>query len=178
MIHIVEAVTLIKQLLEINQEHESYYKFVESDFSNIVYAFADHPNLMVQSIKMITIPYLKNVILRNSKNKNRIMSIIDEISKIKQSPSSCQAYIKAKISEGTFPKSYLHCLKEIDSVIDEISANQMIERWKSFNNLANQSILDKIGNSQINRGFDFLANMTALFNLLGPEVREIGRAHV
>lgn len=48
----------------------------------------------------------------------------------------------------------------------------MIERWKSFNNLANQSILDKIGNSQINRGFDFLANMTALFNLLGQEVLE------
>lgn len=57
-------------------------------------------------------------------------------------------------------------------MIDEILANQMIERWKSFNNLANQSILDKIGNSQINRGFDFLANMTALFNLLGQEVLE------
>lgn len=90
--------TLIKQLLEINQEHESYYKFVESDFSNIVYAFADYPSLMIQSIKMITIPYLKNVILRNSKNKVRLLNIIEEISKIKQSPNSCQAYIKAKIS--------------------------------------------------------------------------------
>lgn len=170
--NIVEAVALIKQLLEINQEHESYYRFVESDFSSIVYAFADYPSLMNQSIKMITIPYLKNVILRNSKNKVRLLSIIEEISKIKQSPASYNAYIKAKISEGTFPKSYLHCLKEIDSVIDEILANQMIERWKSFNNLANQSILDKIGNSQINRGFDFLANMTALFNLLGQEVLE------
>lgn len=36
--------------------------------------------------------------------------------------------------------------------------------------MANQSLLDKIGNSQINRGFEFLANMTALFNLLGHEV--------
>ena len=36
---IVESVTLIKQLLEINQEHESYYKFVESDFSNTMYSF-------------------------------------------------------------------------------------------------------------------------------------------
>ena len=36
---------------------------------------------MLQSIKIITIPYLKNVILRNSKNKARLLSIIEEISK-------------------------------------------------------------------------------------------------
>ena len=48
----------------------------------------------------------------------------------------------------------------------------MIERWKSYNNYANQSILHKIGVSQINRGFEFLANMTALFNFLGHDVLE------
>lgn len=48
----------------------------------------------------------------------------------------------------------------------------MILRWKSYNTYANESILDKIGASQINRGFEFLANMTALFNFLGQEVLE------
>jgi tetratricopeptide (TPR) repeat protein len=126
LVFIVEAVALIKQLLEINQEHESYYRFVESDFSNIVHAFADYPNLLTVSIKMITIPYLKNVILQKSKNKIRLLNIIEEISKINQLPNSSLSYIKAKITEGTFPKGYLHYLKEIDSVIDEIVANQMM----------------------------------------------------
>lgn len=34
--------------------------------------------------------------------------------------------------------------------------------------MSNKSLLDKIGNAKINRGFEFLANMTALFNYLGP----------
>lgn len=44
-------------------------------------------------------------------------------------------------------------MKKIDEVISEIEHNNMVERWKSFNRMANQSLLDKIGNSQINRGF-------------------------
>jgi len=77
------------------------------------------------------------------------------------------SYIKSKIVEGTFPKTYLQYLKVIDEVVDEIVANQMLDRWNSFNKMANQTLLDKIGNSQINRGFEFLANMTALFSILG-----------
>jgi hypothetical protein len=102
---------------------------------------------------MITIPYLKNVILRNNKNKTRLLGIIEQVSRVIQSPSSSLSYLKAKITEGTFPKSYLHYLKDIDSVIEEVISNQMLERWKSFNKMSNQTLLDKIGNSQINRGF-------------------------
>jgi len=127
---------------------------------------------LVSSIKMIAIPYLKNVILQKGKSKVKLLSIIEEISKIQQSPSSSLDYLKVKIAEGTFPKNYLNCLRDIDSVIDEIVGNQMLDRWKSFNRIASSSLLDKIGNSQINRGFEFLAIMTAIFNLLGREVLE------
>jgi hypothetical protein len=48
----------------------------------------------------------------------------------------------------------------------------MLDRWKSFNKIASSSLLDKIGNSQINREFEFLAILTAVFNLLGREVQE------
>jgi hypothetical protein len=74
--------------MEISQENESYYRFVESDFSNIVHAFANYPSFITVSIKMITIPYLKNVILQKSKNKIRLLNIIEEISKINQLPNS------------------------------------------------------------------------------------------
>lgn len=45
----------------------------------------------------------------------------------------------------------------------------MLERWKSFNKMANEAILEKISGS-INRGFEFMAYLTAIFNLLGPDV--------
>lgn len=61
-------------------------------------------------------------------------------------------------------------LNEIDSIICEIEENQMMMRWISFNNMANQTLLSKISNSQINRGFELLAYLTALFNLLSGEI--------
>jgi hypothetical protein len=45
----------------------------------------------------------------------------------------------------------------------------MLDRWVNFNKLANESLLEKISASQIYRGFEFLANFTALFHLLGEE---------
>ncbi len=122
-------------------------------------------------IKMIAIPYLKNVVLNNSSNRNKILLIIDKISKIPQHPSSCLSYLRAKISEGVFPRLYLNCLKEIDAVIEEIERNEMLERWINFNKLANDSLLEKISTSQVYRGFEFLANLTALLHLLGEEVQ-------
>ena len=63
-----------------------------------MYAFVDFPNLLYNSIKMTTIPYLKNVILQRSKNKVTLLNIIEEISKIPHIPNSCLSYINAKIS--------------------------------------------------------------------------------
>jgi hypothetical protein len=62
---------------------------------------------MNSAIKMIAIPYLKNVILKNSQNRGKILIIIDQISKIPQNYNSCLTYLKAKIVEGLFPKVYL-----------------------------------------------------------------------
>ena len=132
---------LIKQLLELNQEQDSLNRFIEGDFSHIIGSFVDYPSLMYTAIKMIAIPYLKNVVLNNSKNRNKILSMIDKISKIPQHPSSCLSYLRAKISEGFFPKVYLSSLKEINVVSEEIERNEMLERWINFNKLANGSLL-------------------------------------
>lgn len=107
---------------------------------------------MSTCIKMIAIPNLKNTLLRNSKNRIKLLTIIDTISKITQPSQSCIGFIKAKIMEGTFPRNYQQCLKDIDAVIEEIEQNQMLERWCSFNKMANEAILDKISGS-INRVF-------------------------
>jgi len=42
-----------------------------------MYAFVEFPNLLYSSIKMTTIPYLKNVILQRSKNKVTLLNIIE-----------------------------------------------------------------------------------------------------
>lgn len=75
---------------------------------------------------MIAVPNLKQVLLRNSKNRMKLLGIIDEISKITQSSASCLNYLKAKLTEGVFPKNYQLCLKDIDAVIGEIEEHQMI----------------------------------------------------
>jgi hypothetical protein len=142
---------------------------VESDFSEIVVAFTEYPSLMSTCIKLITISNLKNVLLRNNKNRGKLLSIIEAISNITQSANSCINFINTKMVEGAFPRNFQQCLKDIDSVIEEIEQNQMLERWKSFNKMANEAILDKISGS-INRGFEFMAYLTAIFNLLGPDV--------
>jgi hypothetical protein len=83
-----------------------------------VVSFADHPNLMSICIKIIAIPNLKNALLKNSKNRVKLLSIIDSISKISQSTNSCIGFLKVKLIEGAFPRNYQQCLKDIDSVIE------------------------------------------------------------
>jgi len=78
-------------------------------------------------------------------------------------------YLKEKITNGAFPKSFLQHLKEIDSIADEIGTNQMLERWKEFYLKSTQPTLDKLGTSQLERGYEFLPNITVLFNLFGRE---------
>ena len=116
---------LIKKLLELNQEQDSFNRFIEEDFSHIIENFVDYPSLMYIAIKMIAVSYLKNVVLNNSKNRNKILIIIDKISKIPQHTSSCLSYLRAKILEGLFPKVYLSSLKEFDVVIEEIERKFM-----------------------------------------------------
>ncbi len=48
-------------------------------------------------IKMIALPNLKKVILRSHNNKAKLLSIIDEISKIPQPRASCEAYFRGQI---------------------------------------------------------------------------------
>jgi|688.fasta_scaffold2439938_1 hypothetical protein len=81
---------------------------------------------MLIAVKLIALPYLKNVLLKNGKNRLRLLSVIDEISKMAQSFSSCLSYLRIKINEGSFPKNYLHFLKEIEAILEEIEKNQMI----------------------------------------------------
>lgn len=99
---------------------------MESDFSEIAVAFAEYPNLMTNCIRLIAVSNLKNVLLRNSKNRGKLLSIIESISKITQSSHSCINFIKAKMGEGAFPRNYQQCLKDIDLVIEELEQNQML----------------------------------------------------
>lgn len=46
----------------------------------------------------------------------------------------------------------------------------MIDRWRQFYMTSSQFALDSLGTSQVPRGFEFLASLTALFNLFGRQV--------
>lgn len=81
---------------------------------------------MATCIRLIAIPNLKNTLLRNNANRGKLLAIIESISSITQSANSCINFIKNKIAEGSFPRNYQQCLKEIDSVLEEIEQNQML----------------------------------------------------
>jgi hypothetical protein len=63
----------------------------------------------------------------------------------------------------------LQILKDIDGVVDEIYDNQLIQKWVSFHRMSNERLLEKIGGSQISRGFEFLADLSAILGVLGRE---------
>lgn len=46
----------------------------------------------------------------------------------------------------------------------------MLDRWRQFYMTSSQLALDSLGTSQVPRGFEFLASLTGLFNLLGRQV--------
>ena len=91
--YLVECVSLMKTLLERNQQHEAYYKFVETDFSHLLIAFVGNNKLLAQSIKLIIVPYLKNSILHRSNNRSRISLVIQELRKINLTTFSCSSYL-------------------------------------------------------------------------------------
>jgi hypothetical protein len=135
-----------------------------------MYVFVDNPRSFVTAVKMVAVPYLKHVLLQHNKSQDRLMALLESLSKIKQAPGESLSFLQYKTQEGEFPRNFMKYLKEIDGIIAEIDENQMMVRWISFNNMANQTLLSKIGNSQINRGFELLAYLTALFNLLSGEI--------
>lgn len=88
--------------------------------------FTEYPLLMMNSIKLIAIPSLKTTLLKNFQIRGRLLSIVESISKITQTPNSSIAFLRAKVLEGSFPRNYHSALKDIDAIIQEIDQNQML----------------------------------------------------
>ncbi len=47
----------------------------------------------------------------------------------------------------------------------------MIERWISFNRMSNETLMERIGGSELSREFEFLAEFTSVLGLLGDDAR-------
>lgn len=166
---LLENVGVMRQLLESNQEHESYCRFVETDFAQLFAAFADLPHLFPIAVRHAVLPLLKSAALR-SRNRAALLSVVEQSGKVGLSSQSGMSYLLAKARDCEFPSKYLLQLREGDSIVEEIVSNQMMARWSSFNRMSNQTLLEKINGGQLSRGFDFLASTTALCSLLGNEI--------
>jgi hypothetical protein len=85
---------------------------------------------------------------------------------------SCCMFLEISVRQGKFPKEFFAVLKDIGNVLDTIYANNMLERWVSFNRMSNETLLERIGGSQLSREFMFLAEFTSVLGLMGPEARK------
>ena len=97
---------LIKYLLELNQEHEAFIKFIETEFSHMLPLFVNSQVLFFKALKMITIPLLKSIFLAKDKKKFKILAIIEGLSDMSHIPNSSANFLRVKTIEGVFPKSY------------------------------------------------------------------------
>ena len=171
--YLLDCVGWMRQILEITQEYQTYFSFLETDFSNQLAAYTEYPALLVSAIRAVSIPTLKNAIIFKSRNGLRVMSLMEDLSKMTQSSQSTLSnYLRDKIIRGDYPRSFLLQLKDVDSLIDEVYETKNLDRWKSFYLSSSQSVLDTMGSAQVNRTFDFLANLTVLFNLFGRQVMD------
>ena len=118
---LLESVGWMRQILEMTQEYQTYAQFLESDFANYLKAFAEYPALLVSAIRTVAIPTLKNAIVFQSRNAMRVMTLMEELSRMTQaSQSTLSNYIREMILDGTYPRSFLLQLKDIDNLVNEV----------------------------------------------------------
>ena len=78
----------MRQILEITQEYQTYFNFLETDFSSQLAAYAEYPTLLVSAIRAVSIPTLKNALTFKSRNGLRVMSMMEDLSRMTQSSES------------------------------------------------------------------------------------------
>ena len=162
----------MRQALEINEDMGAYYQFLENDFANHLKNFAETPGLLINAIRTIAIPTLKNAIQR-SRNPMNIIRMMDELSKMTMSSKSTLSnYLHDKIVDGTYPRSFFVQMKDIDGITQEIIETRNLDRWKTYYLKTSQDLLDNMASTQVTRNFEFLANLTVLFNLFGRQTMD------
>lgn len=92
--------------------------------------------------------------------KKKIHDLITELPETSKNVDPAYDFLRTRTEEGSFPRNFLTYLMDIESILEEIERNSMVSRWKGFQNIANKSILNKIGNNPIrSQGFDFIATI-------------------
>ena len=115
---LLECVGWMRKILEQTQDYQAYLQFLETDFANHLKSFVDHPGLLVESIRAVALPALKNAVGR-ARNNMRIIPILQELSRMTQaSQSTLSNYLRDKILDGSYPRSFLLQLKDIDNIAE------------------------------------------------------------
>lgn len=70
---------------------QTFYSFLETEFANNLKIFADYPALLIMAIRILAIPMLKNALLTKSRNSNRVLALVSDISRMTQSCKSTMA---------------------------------------------------------------------------------------
>lgn len=102
-----------------------------------------------------------------------ILRMMDELCKVTMSSQSTLSnYLRDKIVDGSYPRSFLVQMRDIDGIVSEIIDTRNLDQWKNFYQKSSQSVLDTMATVQVSRNFEFLANLTVLFNLFGRQVMD------
>jgi hypothetical protein len=75
----LECVKIVKAILEGNQEYEAYYKFVESDYAQLIPQLMSNPYTLRENIRVIIMPYLKYLIHRHANFRTKLIQLVDAL---------------------------------------------------------------------------------------------------
>ena len=75
------------------------------------------------------------------------MGLVEQLSKTAHTAKgNLINHIGNKILSSVFPLSFLKQLKEVDSILEEISNKKLLDSWFAFYPTAEQSVLDSLNN--------------------------------
>ena len=115
--------------------------------------FAETPILLVNAVRTIAFPTLRNAI-KTSRNPMNIIRMMDELSNMTMaSQSTLSNYLQEKILDGSYPRSFFVQMRDVDSIIQEIIETRNLDRWKTFYLRTSQSELENLASTQVTRNF-------------------------
>ena len=126
-----------------------------------------NPEVYQEAIRLIAFPYLKNVLLKSSPSKSKIIHLLQEVWGMPQPQTVCLSFLSFKTQAHRFPSGYFDMLTRLETVVDHIYANNMLGRWRSFMQLSKQTLLHHIEDSEADEGFEMLAYFSAMIGVAG-----------
>lgn len=87
---------------------------------------------MERLIKVIVLPFFHEIAIKSRDISQHMLKIIEDLPASTNTYSAALEYIKQKVQDKSFPRDMLDALSDIETILDEVENNGIVNRWKGF----------------------------------------------